>query len=365
MTVKIPWAKPSFLGREQEYLQKALESSWISGGMYVDRFESDFAKKNNVSHFITTSNGTTALHLALLAAGIGRDDEVIVPGFSFIAPANMTLAVGAVPVYADIDPTTWSIDVHEVEKKITSRTKAVIATHNYGGMAPVIELKKLCDKNKIFFIEDNAESPFSKWNGKFSGTFGDFGCFSFHATKTITMGEGGGVTTPNPELHTRMRLIRDHGMNKSKRYWHETVGYNFRITNMQGALGCAQLEKIDSIIEKRKKIYKRYLEHLDRLDGLQLQVFQKELDPVVWTLALRIEPKAFRLERDGLIAAMLSVGIETRPGFYPPSRMPFYQAPRLPISEEVSSQIICLPFFEELTDLEIDFVCAEFKKLMR
>src|SRR3989338_7748949 len=235
--MNIPFAKPVFLGKEKEYLADAIASGWISDGPYVERFEKDFLRYFEGSSGLTTSSGTTALHLALLALGIGPGDEVIVPGYTFVAPVNMVLAVGAKPVYAEADPITWCIDPRSVEKQITSKTKAIIAVHVYGNVCDLPSLRAIADKYKLFLIEDVAQAAFSKYEQKYAGSFGDVGCFSFQATKTVAMGEGGFVVTPYKNVYEKMCLIRDHGMNKEKRYWHEVIGYNFRLTNLQAALG--------------------------------------------------------------------------------------------------------------------------------
>ncbi len=361
--IKIPWAAPYFAGKEQEYLAKALESTWISSGYYVEKFEADFTSYHKIDYGVTTSNGTTALQLGLMALGIGPGDEVIVPGFTFVAPANMVLERGGKVVYADIDPLTWGIDPKSVEQCITSRTKAIIVVHLYGNVCNMDALTKIAREHKIYLIEDNAESPFSTYKGKLSGTFGDIGCFSFQATKTITMGEGGFVLTPHKHLYDQMRLIRDHGMRQGKRYWHDVIGYNFRLTNLQAAVGCAQLENLDQIVLKRKNVYKTYQRNLANEVGISLQYFSPDVDAVVWAIALKIDPNCFKSNRDFLINQMLDKGIETRPGFYPFSEMPLYKAPFLPVSQAVGANVLSLPSSPSLTEEEIVFICQTLKGL--
>ena len=221
---KIPWAQPAFLGQEKQYFADVLNSSWISGGPYIDRFEKDFGNAIHAPYTITTSNGTTALFLAFIALGIGPENEVIIPGFIFVAPANMAITLEAKPVFVDIDPFTWCLDSNQIEKAITARTKAVCAVHLYGNVCDMGPLKQICRKHKLFLIEDTAESMFSRYNGRYTGTFFDAGIFSFQATKTLTMGEGGCVVVKSKRLFEKMKIIRNHGMNRIKYYWHTQIG---------------------------------------------------------------------------------------------------------------------------------------------
>lgn len=365
MNKMIPWAKPYLFGNEKDFMLNALYSTWISGGEYVDKFESDFARLIGTKYAVTTSNGTTALHLALLAAGIGPGDEVIVPGFTFVAPANTVLQTGAKPVYVDIYPNTWCIDVKEVEKSITDKTKAIIPVHVYGNICDMEALMKIAENNGIYLIEDAAEAVFSKCRGKFAGSFGDLGCFSFQATKTITMGEGGAVLTNDEKLSERMRILHNHGMREGKRYWHDVVGYNYRLTNIQAALGCAQLENRDKIINEKKRVYQKYFENLSDLPGIDFQCISKEVEPVIWAVAIKTNPKYFKGDRDFLITELLKMNIETRPGFYPFSVMPLYNAQPLPIAESISRNIISVPSYPSLSDENIDYICNQLKSLRR
>jgi len=362
---KIPWAKPILYGREKVHLVDALESTWISGGYYVDKFEEEFTRVCGSKYGITTSNGTTALQLAILALGIGAGDEVIVPGFTFVAPVNMVIEAGAKPVYADIDPLTWCIDPKSVAQRITNKTKAIIAVHIYGNVCDMSALAELAKKHNLFLIEDTAEAAFSQYKGKYAGTFGDLGCFSFQATKTLTMGEGGFVLTTNAQLYEKMKLIRDHGMRKDKRYWHDAIGYNFRLTNLQAAVGYGQLEMIDRVIEERQRVYQLYKTHLGNEKGIIMQHFVSQVKPVVWAVALRVDTKHFAGDRDFIMRALLDAGVETRPGFYSFDVMPLYKAPLLPISSEVSAEVVSLPFFATLSEEEVAYICAYLKKLRK
>lgn len=361
----IQWAKPCLFGNEKEYLIDALESTWISGGKYVDRFEEDIAGLIDTKYAVTTSNGTTALHLALLSMGIGPGDEVIVPDFTFVATANTVMHAGAKPVYVDIDPGTWCIDPREVEKNITDRTKAIIPVHVYGNVCEMDSLKKIAHQNDLYIIEDAAEAILSKYKGKYTGSFGDMGCFSFHAAKTITMGEGGAVVTDNKELFERMKMLRSQGMREGKRYWHDVIGYNYRLTNMQAAVGCAQFENREQIIIEKKRIYERYLKNLSGQEGIVFQYIPDDVEPVIWAVALKIEQEYFKGDRDFLIEHLRKKGIETRPGFYPFSVMPIYDAPSLPVAESVGRSVISLPSYSFVTDAEIDYICEQLISLRK
>ena len=361
--IKIPWAKP-FLGKEEkEFLLDALASTRISHGPYVEGFEKSFAKLQGQKFCVTTNSGTSALYLALLAVGIKRTDEVIVPGFGFMAAANMVLAVGAKPLYADINPDTWCMEPAEIFKKISKRTKAIVVVHPYGNVCDMPAIKQLARRHNLLLIEDVAQSPFSRYQGKLAGTFAEMGCFSFQATKTIAMGEGGCVLTSNKKLNDKMRVIRNHGMTSDRRYWHEEIGQNFRLTNLQAALGVAQLKKLKEILEGKKRIHALYRKYLAYEEGVVFQLFSPKVDAVVWAVAVRIDPKVFGVSRDTLIKRLLERGIETRPGFYPPSKMPFYKAPALPIAESIAENILVLPSFVQLTEQQVKDVCNHIKKL--
>jgi perosamine synthetase len=363
--MKIPWAKPTFGGKEAAYLADALHSTWISGGPYVDNFEKEFTRRIGSPFGVTASNGTTALQLALLGLGIGPGDEVIIPGFTFVAPANMTIAVGATPVYADIDPLTWCLDPASVRRQITPRTRAIIPVHVYGNVCDMDALRELADKQHCFLIEDTAEAVFSKFRGRYAGTFGDAGTFSFQATKTITMGEGGLVATPHADLLQRMRQIRSHGMREGKRYWHDMVGHNFRLTNLQAAVGCAQLEAADALIADKLRVYQLYRGRLQGQRGIAMQRFSPEVDPVVWAVAVKLDPQVFNGDRDAVMAALAEDGIETRPGFYPFGAMPLYHAPVLPVSQDVGANVVSLPSFASLTEEEIMYMCDRLHRLRK
>lgn len=365
MEYSIPWAKAEFWGKEREYVVEALESSWISGGPFVNRLESEFARYNEVPYAVATSNGTTALHLAYLALGISPGDEIIVPGYAFMAAANVALHMQAVPVFAEVDPRTWCLTARAAEQKLTARTKAIVPVHTYGNMCNMDDIAELARSRRIAVIEDAAEALGSRSRGRWAGSVGLLGAFSMHATKTITTGEGGMVVTGDAELLRRMLLYRSHGMSHT-RYWHDVAGYNFRLTNMQAALGCAQLEQIEWISQQRKRVFGTYERYLSDVPGVLMQSFSREVDAVPWVVGVKLDAEAFTLGRDQIIDKMGQAGIETRPGFYTPGQMHhLYSCAELPICDDVSRAVIVLPSFVSLTEEQIAFVCSILKEMRR
>lgn len=359
----IPWAQPAFGGNEQRYVSQAIASTWISGGHFVDRFESEFAKYTGSRYAVTASNGTTAIHLALLALSVGPGDEVVVPGFAFMAAANVALHVGAKPVFTEVDPETWCMTAQDAERCLSPRTKAIVPVHTYGNVCAIDEIIALGNERAIAIVEDAAEAFASRYQGRQAGSRSDLGTFSFQATKTITTGEGGMVVTNRSDLWERLRLFRSHGM-LERRYWHEVPGHNFRLTNLQAAMGCAQLESLPQIIGDRKRVYDCYRTHLANLPGVVLQRYNSEVDPVVWAVAARLDPRAFPQGRDAVMRQLQAAGIETRNGFYAASLMThLYPCPRLPACESLSRSVISLPTFPALTPEQIETVCAKLKGL--
>jgi perosamine synthetase len=366
--VKIPWARPMFVGSEKAYVMEALDSTWISGGAYVERFEEEFAKTIKAPYVITTSSGTTALYLAILGLGIGPGDEVIMPGFTFAAIANMVIAAGATPVFCDVDPHTWCIDPQSAEEAITKKTKAICAVHLYGNVCEMDRLAAICRKHRLFLIEDVAEAAMSRYKDRFAGTLSDVAAFSFQATKTIAMGEGGCVTAKNKDLYARMKTIRNHGIDRKRYYWHTVIGHNFRLPNLQAAIGCAQLEKIQTILLRRKELAQVYREQLEKIPGVIEQQIKSNVDPAVWAIAVKIDPKVWGKSRDRLLAQLLEAGIEGRPGFYPLQTMPLYQGfarRTLPVATDVGANILSLPFFLGLTEKQIIWMCDQLRRLRK
>lgn len=358
MSAVIPWAKPTLFGNETEAVTRALQSTWISGGPYVEEFESRLAELCEVPNVLAVANGTAAIHLAYLGLGIQPGDEVIVPGFGFQAAANVALLMNARPVFADVDKATWCVTAETIRPRLSPRTRAIVPVHTYGNVCPMDDIRALADRHGVPVVEDVAEAFLSRYAGRPAGAFGTVGCFSFQATKTITTGEGGLVVTPDRQLYERMALYRSHGMLK-KRYWHEVPGHNFRLTNLQAALGCAQLDHVPHIVAERSRLHREYTARLAGERGLTLQVFPAEVSPVLWAMAVCLGPWHYPQGRDAVLDGMLRLGVETRPGFYSPEDQPIYagNTSPLPVGTPLAGDVLSLPTYPGLTADELDRIC--------
>jgi perosamine synthetase len=360
---KIPWSRPVYWGDELTLVKEAMESTWISGGPFVEQLEQQFSTLCNGAMALSTSNGTAALYLAFLAIDIKPDDEIVVPGFGFLAAANVALHIGAKPVFCEVDPRTWCSGADEIESVLTSRTRAIVVVHTYGNVCDMNPILKLARDRNISVIEDTAEALASKYRGQFAGTLGTIGTYSFHATKTITTGEGGMVITDNDKLLDRMKLYRSHGLKRKKHYWHELPGLNFRLTNIQAALGCGQLQYLEKIITERNRVYNSYREKLMEIPGVLLQEFLPVVEPVVWAIAIQLDPKLFPQGRDVLLEQMLELGIELRPGFYSPGQIDYFECAPLPICDNLASSIVSMPSYPSLSEAQIESICARLAAL--
>ena len=326
MKFKIPVAEPDIGKEELENVVEAVRSGWISGkGGFVEEFEERFAKYCGVRYGVATNSGTTALHLALAALGVGPGDEVIVPDLTFAATINAVIYTGAKPVLVDVHPDYWCMDPDEVEKVITRRTKAIIPVHLYGHPCDMDPIMELAEKYGLFVVEDAAEAHGAEYKGKKVGSFGHVSCFSFYGNKIITTGEGGMCVTDDEELAERMRLLRGHGMREEKRYWHDVVGYSYYMTNLQAAIGVAQLKKIDRFIERKRHIARLYAEELSTINGITLHPEMPWAKCVYWLYSILIDRMRVGVGRDYLMKQLEREGIETRPFFYSLHDMPPYK----------------------------------------
>lgn len=361
----LPWANPKIWGKEKEYVLDALNSMWISGGPYIDKFEFFFKNYIKTNFCKCTSNGTSALQGSLLAIGVKPGDEIILPGFGYMAGANVALTMGLKPVFADIDKLTWCLDIKSVENLINKNTKAIIATHTYGNMCEMNELKKISKVKNIYLIEDAAEAFGSKYENNFAGTIGDIGTFSFHATKTITTGEGGMVCTDNDDLFELIKLYINHGVKKT-RYLHVVPGLNFRLSNLQAAFGLAQLECIEKIRNYKQKVFKLYQKYFSEIDGIVMQKITPNSDPLIWAVAVKIDDKFFSLNRDDIMKKFDEESIETRPGFYSSNTMQnLYGYSDVPISYKISKSVISFPSGNDLDEKKIKKICSILVSLKR
>ncbi len=360
----IPISQPTIGDKEIEYVTDAMKSGWVSSlGKYIDQFEDNFAKYCGVKYALTTSSGTTALHLALVALGIGEGDEVIVPDLTFIATANAVRYTGAKVITVDIQKDTLCIDPIEVENAITEKTKAIIPVHLYGHPADMRELKKIAEKYNLFIIEDAAEAHGAEIEGKRVGSLGDVGVFSFYGNKVITSGEGGMISTNNKKLYEKMKYLRDHAMSQEKRYWHTEIGYNYRMTNLQAALGVAQLERIDEILDKKREIFIWYKDELQNIQNIKLNYEANWAKNVYWMICVEFTDYSEN-QRDKLMNELKKNRIDSRPFFYPISDMPMYNESNTPITHMVHSKGINLPSYFDITKEEVIYICKKIKELM-
>lgn len=355
----IPLTEPLLNGRELEYVTECIQTNWVSSlGRFVTQFEKDFAAFCHCSHGIAVSNGTVALHLALAALRIGPGDEVIVPTLTFVATANAVRYTGATPVLVDSDPYTWNLDPAAVAAAVTHRTRAIIPVHIYGHPADMDPLLDIARRHNLWVIEDAAEAHGAEYKGQRVGGLGHFGCFSFYGNKIITTGEGGMVVTNDPDLAQKAQFLKDHAMSPVKRYWHPEIGFNYRMTNIQAALGVAQLERIDYLIELRRQHARQYAAELQGVPGITLPPEADWAKNVYWMYSVLIEGD-YGFSRDEVMAGMKAQGVDTRPFFYPIHTMPPYQSgQRLPVAEELSKKGMNLPSAPTLTEDQIGTVCS-------
>ena len=349
-----PVAIPNLGGNEFKYLTDAFLSTWISSsGDYIDKFEDKFSNYSDCEYGVSVANGTAALHLSLVVLGIGKGDEVIIPDLTFAGTINAVLHANATPVIVDIDEKSWCIDPKEIERSITSKTKAIIPVHLYGQVCDMDRIMILAKKYNLKVIEDCAEAHGAMFKGNKVGSFGDIGCFSFYGNKVITTGEGGMCVTNSSKLNDKLRLYRDHGMSKSKRYYHEVVGFNYRMTNLQAAIGLAQLERIDEIHKNRfsyENLYRKIMSN----SNWEFQKDLKDRKRVVWLVCILLTDSDNN-ERDRLISSLKDNGIEARPFFYLLSDMEIFKKYSHKVNssaKKISSCGINLPTYESLMSLE-------------
>ena len=360
----IPVAEPEMSGKELEYVTDCIATNWVSSvGKYVELFEQKFSNFCETKFGVATSSGTTALHLALEVLGIGKEDEVIVPSLSFIATANAVAYTGAKPVFVDVSADTWTMDPNEVKKAITLKTKAIIPVHLYGHPADMDSICAIAKKYNLFVIEDAAEAHGAEYKGKKVGSLSDMACFSFFGNKIITTGEGGMITTDNLDFKEKAKMLRSHGMSKKKKYWHPCVGFNYRLTNIQAALGVAQLEKIDDVIKRKRHNAHLYNGFLKDVKGVTLPPEKEWAKNVFWMYSILIE-NDYGTTRDALMKKLIDCGIDTRPVFYPIHSMPPYgEKKKLPETEKISSKGLSLPSAAMLAEQKIKRICEFIKEI--
>lgn len=358
----IPVSKPWINDQDVYYVSDAVNSGWVSSiGEYIDKFENALCSYTNFKNCVTVSNGTVGLHLALVGMGINKDHEVIVPDITFAATINAVIYTGAKPVIVHVEKNTIEPSYDSIISRVNSRTRAIITVDLYGRpYSEIAKLAKFCKKNSIFLISDSAESLGATIDGCHTGTLCDLTIFSFYGNKTITTGEGGAILTDDDYLFDKLRLLRDHGMSKDKRYWHNEVGFNYRMTNMQAALGYSQIQRIKLIIEDRRRIYNEYK---SRLDGLRFRILNvnNNVSSSNWLIDVWVEGVTNELQRNKIIHNLKHLNIDSRPTFYPLSFMPpykeFFTRPDGFDYQKYYSFVysgICLPTFYDIKSSDID-----------
>jgi perosamine synthetase len=333
-----------------------METSWISSiGSYTVQFEEMCARYLGIEHAVGVCNGTVALHLALHCLDIGPGDEVIVPTFTYIASVNAIAQTGARPVFVECRRGDWLIDPADVEAKITPRTKAIMPVHLYGTICDMAAIRKIADAHQLAIIEDCAEALGSTLNGQHVGTFGDIGTFSFFGNKTITTGEGGMVVARDANLAARMRKVKGQGQSLERRYWHDELGFNYRLTNICAAIGVAQMERIDQILQRKREIAQQYRDLLGEADVV-FQEHQAGLESSEWLVSLLLPAD---IDRDELMGKLRDHGVDSRPVFYCAHHMPMYKTDAsFPVSEEIARRGISLPSYPSLSDEDVHRVAT-------
>jgi len=339
---KVYLDSPNLGNLEKNFLVKAIDIGYVSTiGPFVPEFEETFAKYIGTKNAISLQSGTAALHMTLYELGIGEDDEVIVPSLTFVATINPILYVGAKPVIVDVDSETWNIDPEEIKNAITEKTKAIIPVHLYGNPCDMDSIMKIAEEYSLYVIEDATESLGATYKGKFTGTFGHFGCFSFNGNKLITTGGGGMITSDGAGIE-HIKFLVNQARDESKGYYHPEMGFNYRMTNIEAALGLAQLERLEGFLEKKREFRQIYQETLSDLPYIR---FQKEYDKAKgdwWLTCIKIEKE---IEVDNLVKELKEKGIQTRRVFVPVCEMPYLKGYSNKCSNayEIYKKGVCLP----------------------
>lgn len=373
----IPISKPYLTADEAQAAYDTILTAWITQGPRVMELEEKFAKYVGAKYAVAVSNCTTGLHLAMIVAGIGSDDEVICPSMSYIATANSIKYVGAKPVFAEVDE-DYNIDVAHAEKLITPKTKAILIVHQIGFPANIDAFKILCNKYNLKLIEDAACAAGSSYKGAKIGSHSELVCFSFHPRKVISTGDGGMVTTNNEAYYNRMKLLRQHGMSINDRVRHSSdkvlfedhleVGYNYRMTDIQAAVGIKQLEKLDWIVEERRKIGLYYLNKLSDIPNIRLPKENKNVHTNFQSFSIYLEPEC-KISRNDLMQQLLDRGIASRRGIMTTHRQTAYadccKELQLPVSEDLCDRSILIPLYIPMAQADIDNVVFALKTFLK
>ena len=371
---RIPVAGPSITQKEIDYVTDAVTNAWYgNANIYHERFEKAFADYIGVRHAVSLPSCTSAIHLSLLAMGVGPGDEVIVPDATWIASAAPITYVEATPVFADIDERTWCLSAESFEACVTPKTKAVIPVALYGNMPDMDAIDDVARRHGIAIVEDAAEAIGSEYKGKKAGSFGDASVFSFHGSKTLTTGEGGMLVTDDTKLFERAQFLRDHGRKPGdKMFFNHEVAYKYKMTSLQAALGLAQLERIEELLEQKRRTFKWYEEELNGVDGITLNYQAPETKPVYWMVTVVVDPK-FNLSKELLMEKMSERNIDCRPFFHPLSSIPAYHdteqarlaRARNHVSYRLTPYGLNLPSALSMTKEKVGIVCTTLKDILR
>ncbi|MDD4969937.1 MAG: DegT/DnrJ/EryC1/StrS family aminotransferase [Paludibacter sp.] len=362
----IPVCEPYLNGNELKYVTDAISTGWISSaGKYVTEFEKQFADYCDCKYGVAVCNGTVALHLALVALGIGKGDEVIIPSFTMIASAFAVCYTGATPVFVDADKLTWNIDVTKIEEKITSRTKAIMPVHIFGQMCEMDSITKIAKIHKLFILEDAAEAHGAMFNGIKAGAFSDIGSFSFFANKNLTTGEGGMLVTNDEALYNKARYFKNmcFPLDGNRNYMHNDIGFNYRMSNVIAAIGLAQVEKADEYIEMRIRNHDLYQQYLANVPGIIFQVKHPKAYSVEWMNAIVIDPVLYGHTKDELIDFLKEHGVDTRLLFTGMHRQKSLLdagcdgTGSYPVCDWLAENGLYLPSASNLTVEKIAFIC--------
>lgn len=365
----IPVNSPLITDESKQLVAQALDEGWISSvGPYLDRFEREFASYLGVKHAITVNTGTAALHIALLAAGIGPGDEVIVPAFTMAASWMAVMHTGATPIFVDVDPVIYTLDPNLIAPAITPKTKAIMPVHIYGHPADMDPILKIAKKHHLIVIEDSAEAHGAEYKGRLTGTLGDINAFSFYANKIVTTGEGGMVTTDRDDLAGIARRMKDLAHSPAKRFIHDALGYNYRMTSMQAALGSGQLLHIKDFLATKRHMAQQYQAGLSGIPGLTLPTTREWATHVYWMYAILVDQEKFGLSKDEFRDALLKRGVDTRDFFYAPNTQPALTSQGLglgsyPVTETLAQNGCYLPSGLAITDAQIDAVCETIRAI--
>ncbi len=369
---KIPVFDILIGSKEKEFVNDCLDKSFLGQGSYIKDFENEFSKFVNCKYGITTTSGTTALHLACKTIGLKKEDEVLVSSSTNMASAFSIDYCGAIPIPIDIDKDTWQMDVNKIEKKINSKTKAIMVVHLFGHPVDMDKVLDIAKKHNLRVIEDCAESHGVEYKGKKVGSIGDIGAFSFYANKTITCGEGGMVVTNSTNLAEKARSLKNLSYGKKNKFIHEDIGFNYRLPNISAAIGLAQLKKIKEIFSEKDRIYNRYKKNLENLKGVKIPTIKEWATRyIMWVFNLQVD-KNFPVSRDELIKKLNEKNIETRNAFVPINKQPIlikkyglYEEKECPNANYIMDNGFYLPSGNNITNEEIDYICNEIKQISK